>query len=630
MRPPNLLAGTRSRGPFRFRRTDRHRVLAVALCVALAGGVSAAVGAAPGDADPDQVPGAARYFQQPLTWAGCDLGDVVVPPDQECATITVPQDWRAPAAGADLTVAISRTKATNAAARKGILFTNPGGPGGSGIVLPQRLKDAQPRLGAQYDLIGMDPRGVAGHGTTGLACMVDFLKMLGLLYDFDPRDVSPAAVAARQAGVREIADGCAENPLTPYINTWQTAHDIDLVRALLGEKKLNYLGYSYGTWLGAKYAALFPGRTGKVVLDSNTGWMDDLSDSWEIMPVSIQRKFERHFGAYASRQPLGRKYLGTSPAQVYESYEKTRAVLERTDWGTATHMGVAFDNEYLPLLYRDENLWEINHMLAALKACTVDQASADMDTLFACLTDFYEKNRDLIPIPPGQARAGLTQLLSGKPTDNGGSDVGSEVLRAAVDEARTAGAAADDDELRIPVEGVYWAVRCGDGGNWHTPSWWTRNAVKIGERNPFFGYYVYGVEVCGHWSLPAQELPNPRSDRLGKIVLVHAEFDPATAYEESIRDLGKFRGAQLISVDNAGTHGQYGVRGNSCVDDYVNRYLLEDIVPPEQVVCSGLPIYPETVPYEIAGPVDRKAPPTAAQENVTNRQARAMLSKLIK
>ena len=105
----------------------------------------------------------------------------------------------------------------------------------------------------------------------------------------------------RQTVARKIADGCAKNPLAPFINTWQTAHDMDLIRSVMGERKLNYLRYSYGSWLGGKYAALFPKRTGKVVLDSNTEWTDDLADSWELQPKSIQRRWE----ARRSRGRLG-------------------------------------------------------------------------------------------------------------------------------------------------------------------------------------------------------------------------------------------------------------------------------------------------------------------------------------
>jgi pimeloyl-ACP methyl ester carboxylesterase len=204
------------------------------------------------------------FTGQQVSWAPCGLSGL------ECAKITVPRDWATPGDGQTLKVAISRTKATDPAHREGVLFTNPGGPSGSGLGLPWSLATAQPKLAARYDVIGMDPRGVGS--STQLNCDIA-VEPLMAASNYDSRDLSDTAVAARAAATKAIADGCVANPLTPYVNTWQTAHDMDLVRVLLGEPKLNYTGYSYGTWLGAKYAALFPATTGKVILTpTRPGW----------------------------------------------------------------------------------------------------------------------------------------------------------------------------------------------------------------------------------------------------------------------------------------------------------------------------------------------------------------------
>ncbi len=218
--------------------------------------------------------------QQTIAWGPCSWYPGTSSRVQ-CATITAPLDWDNPGSGQTVSLALSRVLASDQAHRKGILLVNPGGPGCEAITLPVEIAGAQPAVGADYDVVTMDPRGV-GFSTNYNCDIPNSVLAAANAPAYDTRDQSAAAVASRQAYAKAIADACAQNPLTPYINTWQTVHDMDLIRQLLGEAKLNYLGYSYGSWFGAKYAAVFPDTTGKVVLDSNTAWMDDLANTWEV------------------------------------------------------------------------------------------------------------------------------------------------------------------------------------------------------------------------------------------------------------------------------------------------------------------------------------------------------------
>ena len=130
--------------------------------------------------------------------------------------------------------------------------------------------------------------------------------------------------------------------------------------------------------------------------------------------------------------------------------------------------------------------------------------------------------------------------------------------------------------------------------------------------------------------MPAHPLPNPDARKLGPIVTVQAELDPATAYENTERNLAQFHGARLIAVDDAGAHGQYGLRGNSCVDDAVNGYLFDDVVPPARSVCGATPLLFETTVYPEPGPVDCNTPPRSVNGVLGHDKVRRQLDKLIR
>ncbi|HEY3478361.1 MAG TPA: alpha/beta fold hydrolase, partial [Streptomyces sp.] len=261
------------------------------------------------------------YTTQQLRWGACPFkpgdGDTPV----QCALVTVPRDWADPAAGTDLQVSISRTAATGE--REGALLLNPGGPGGQGTTLAGALAALEPSVNASYDFVGMDPRGTghAGTGDAGFQCQVPVGRLpKGPL---DARDRSAASIAAHQQVPRAVAEACQSDALAPYVTTWQTAHDMDLVRTLLGDEKLNYLGYSYGTWLGAKYASLFPEHTGKTVLDSSVNFDGRLQADFEAFPVMDQRQFDDVYVPWLARNFAAQ--LGATPAEVKAKWERVRA-----------------------------------------------------------------------------------------------------------------------------------------------------------------------------------------------------------------------------------------------------------------------------------------------------------------
>lgn len=202
-----------------------------------------------------------------LAWGTCardasdQLGTILDRAGATCATLTVPVDYQRPS-GPTVQVAVTRLKATEPARRRGVLLLNPGGPGASGLELAAVTPDLFPELLAQYDVIGMDPRFTGRSDAIECDWTTDtFLRSAG-----PNRDTFDRSAAL----MRDLAAGCARAGLDrlPYANTRNTARDIDRLRLALGENKINYLGFSYGTYLGAVYLQMFGAHADRFVLDS--------------------------------------------------------------------------------------------------------------------------------------------------------------------------------------------------------------------------------------------------------------------------------------------------------------------------------------------------------------------------
>ena len=198
------------------------------------------------------VAGPDGFVPEPIEWDDC--GGV------ECATLAVPLDYADPD-GDTIEIYVARTRASGE--RYGALFLNPGGPGGSAAEHVDYIPTVLPDIAEHYDIVGMDPRGVGG--STPLSCGVDVEE----LYGVDPTIDSPADREALLEVSEEYVADCADKhaDLLPHLGTRDVARDMDTVRAAMGDDKLSYLGYSYGTAIGQEYAALFPDRVDKMILD---------------------------------------------------------------------------------------------------------------------------------------------------------------------------------------------------------------------------------------------------------------------------------------------------------------------------------------------------------------------------
>jgi pimeloyl-ACP methyl ester carboxylesterase len=202
-----------------------------------------------------------------LTWQACPPDVAVLDPRVECASLRVPLDYRRPS-GDTIEVAVSRVRTAKPGLRQGVLLFNPGGPGGPGLNLSALFtRFLPPDVQDRFDLIGFDPRGIGR--STPVSCglteaqRTDNTKIIPY-----PRADGDISGNVRFAG--QVAAACARNgrALLPFITTANTARDLDAIRAALGERKISYLGYSYGSYLGAVYANLFPNRGDRIILDS--------------------------------------------------------------------------------------------------------------------------------------------------------------------------------------------------------------------------------------------------------------------------------------------------------------------------------------------------------------------------
>ncbi|MFI9046971.1 alpha/beta hydrolase [Streptomyces sp. NPDC053427] len=257
-----------------------------------------------------------------LRFAACP-DSVPAPPAPErveCARLSVPLDWNRPH-GPRIQLAVSRVRASGAPAeRRGALLVNPGGPGGSGLPYAVTKRAKLPAsVRRSYDVIGFDPRGI------GRSAPVDCGNMGGLFAapGADPVPVGDAAELTYLTSLRGMADDCAAGAkdVLPYLSTGQTVRDMDAIRLALGERKTNFLGVSYGTYLGAAYAARFPQRTGRMVLDSVVGpwnWYDfDVVQSRALL-----RQRDRFFAWAADHDDRFR--LGGGANEVRRAYLRMR------------------------------------------------------------------------------------------------------------------------------------------------------------------------------------------------------------------------------------------------------------------------------------------------------------------
>ncbi|MEW1600822.1 alpha/beta hydrolase [Streptomyces sp. NPDC093808] len=478
---------------------------------------------------PGSTPAAlAPYYEQEPAWRDCGV------PGFQCATVRAPLDYAEPSAG-DVRLAVARKKATGPGERLGSLLVNPGGPGGSAVGYLQMYAGIgyPAEVRARYDMVAVDPRGVAR--SEPVECLDGREMDAYTRTDTTPDDEEETE--ALVAAYRTFAEGCgADAPeLLRHVSTVEAARDMDIVRAVLGDEKLTYVGASYGTLLGATYAGLFPERTGRLVLD---GAMDP-SLSARRLNLEQTKGFATAFTAFAkdcvrrSDCPLGGK--GTSPEQVGENLK------------------AFFDGlDARPLPAGDADGRELTESLATMGVIAAMYDEAAWQRLREALTAAMEEKDG----------AGLLVL----------SDSYYE---------RDAGGAYSN------LMSANAAVNCLDlPPAFESPEQVRKALPDFEKASPVFGEgLAWAALNCAYWPVRATgEAQRIEAKGAAPIVVVGTTRDPATPYRWAQALAGQLSSARLLTYDGDG-HTAYG-RGSSCIDSAINAYLIDGTPPADGKRCS--------------------------------------------
>jgi pimeloyl-ACP methyl ester carboxylesterase len=504
---------------------------AVAATAALALLATACSGGATTIGPTDQPPPAPKpatltqYYAQHLDWQPCDNGF-------QCARLVVPFDYAHPDSGKRFSLPVVKLAATDPAHRIGALVVNPGGPGGSGVQYAEGARNEFPAaLRARFDIVGFDPRGVAG-SEPALWCQTGPQTDTFLATDDMP--ASPAQLAAVVTASKQYAARCQQDSgaLLPFVGTKDAARDMDVLRAALGQAKLTYLGKSYGTYLGAWYAQLFPGKVRALVLD---GAFDPDTPALQDNIVQAQG-FQVALNAFTtSCLAAAGCPLGAQGSSVRAAVGRLQAIVVRANsHPLANHNGTGQVADGAMLL---------NGVAAALYS------------------------RSLWP----DLKAGLAGAVKGD---------GSVLLQLA------------DLLLERNPNGSYsnlvdadTAISCLDRPFPRSLTAWQAAARQATQAAPLFGAPImWGNLACAYWPVKSYPLPAIRAAGAPPILVVGTLRDPATPY----------RWAQALSSDlssgvllgwNGDGHTAYG-EGSSCVDTLVNAYFISLKVPRSAMVCG--------------------------------------------
>ena len=426
----------------------------------------------------------------------------------ECASVPVPVDHADPA-GPSLLIAIARRPATDQAGKLGVLLVNPGGPGGSGVeivqagLLPRAITD-------RFDVIGFDPRGVGG--SSGLQCPLG----PDTPYSGDPDPGDPADEAATNDAVDRYALACGQRyrELLPHLGTRNVARDMDRIREALGQDRISYLGFSYGTSIGQTYAQLFPARLRAIVLD---GVVDVSKPGLDSAQAESFENSLRQFAAACSVDP--RCPVRADPIGVVDRVRARLAASPLPVPGRSPLSAGLFEIGVVYPLYSPTSWPQLAQALAA-----ADRGDgAPMSQLAAAY--FRGSNSDTYNA--------VTCLDNAWPTDD------AQVF-----------ASARATEARAPH---------------------------------FSGNVLVSGLTCADWPAPQQPL-TPLENYLGPPMLILGTTDdPATPYQNSVALAQRLPGSALLTYRGDG-HTVY-TNGVPCIDDAVNRYLLDTVLPPPNTVC---------------------------------------------
>jgi pimeloyl-ACP methyl ester carboxylesterase len=447
----------------------------------------------------------------------------------QCTTATAPMDWAEPARES-IELALIRQPATTAD-RIGSLLVNPGGPGGSGYDFIADSVDyaTDERLQSRFDIVGFDPRGV--NRSTAVSCYDDPRQLDEYLYALSPNDRgSDAWIADLSAANEKLGQQCLEytGDLLQYVDTVSAARDLDLLRAILGDEKINYLGYSYGTLLGATYADLYPGNTGRMVFD---GAVDPATSEFDVTATQAQG-FESAMRAYLEQ------CLGGSDCpfrgSVDDAMDDIRAILDSLDAsplanpdGRELGSGAMFTAIILPL-YNQGNWQYLTQLFDDVKR-------GDASFAFSLADSYNSRNPD--------------------------------------------GTYADNQTE------AFIAINCLDYDSDDDLATMRAEAAELERLAPVFGpQMAWGGTGCAKWPFPSErDRVAIAAEGSADILVIGTTNDPATPYVWAQNMAEQLENGHLVTYRGEG-HTAYN-KSNSCVNDVVDGFLIDGTVPESDPEC---------------------------------------------
>jgi pimeloyl-ACP methyl ester carboxylesterase len=511
-----------------------------------AGAVAAAAALTACSGPPAPAPSAepatlAAYYAQRLDWQPCDGGF-------QCAELVVPFDYAKPD-GPRFTLPVVKLPAADPAHRIGALVVNPGGPGGSGVQYALGARAEFPAaVLARFDLVGFDPRG-AGASQPSLNC--ENGPQLDTFFATDDEPSDPAQLARVVAASKQFAARCERNSaaLLPFVGTPNAARDLDVLRSALGQPRLTYVGKSYGTYLGAWYAQLFPHRVRALILD---GSVDPATSSLDATIAQAQG-FQGAFGSFAAwclaagDCPLGGSVAGGSVTggsvtggsvtggSVAAAEARVEALITRANSvPLANHLGDAQVADGTMLLYGVADALYSRSSWPALSNALGSAFTGDGTGLLGLANQLYGRN-------PNGTYSTLANAVT--------------------------------------------AIDCLDKPWPRTLAAWQSAASAAAKAAPMFGAaIVWGSLTCAYW--PVESYPQPRIKAAGAppILVVGTLRDPATPYRWAQAMAGDLASGVLLGWNGDG-HTAYG-EGSACVDTTVNDYLINLAVPRNGTLCQ--------------------------------------------
>lgn len=488
------------------------------------------------EADPNVTagtdPALADYYTQDLSWGECEYPaeDQDAAENLDCAQVKVPVDYANPGAG-DTFVEVSRLSSSEDDPQ-GTLFLNPGGPGGSGVdMMLSAGFFASASVRDNYDIVGFDPRGV--DRSDGIECLTDQeMDEWRAEPAFDPQSETVEDMRATYA---EIGSKCKakSSPVVSHMDTQSVAKDLDVMRAVFDQPATHYLGFSYGTEIGAMYASLFPQRTGRFVLD---GGVDPTMDE-RAVTLDQAKGFEENLRHWVEdcQETNNRCVVGNDGVDA--GMQKIQDLLTK----------VADDEITVSDGRRITPVNAVEGILVPL------YSTASYPQLNSALEKALDGNFDELM---GYSDSNHGRTSSGEYTSN-------------VSEAFTAVNCLDTVSRNVSEQDMAQA------------------ADTMEQEAPTFGPYLsYGDAACQGWpDAPVEPLDSYAADTDQPLLVVGTTHDPATPYAWSEALVDKLGNARLLTNDGWG-HTAY-VSGDSCIKDAVDTYLVSGAVPDEGATCGS-------------------------------------------